>query len=80
VVCSIKRSAADGDNVNEQSQAAAAPMELDFSAEAIDAMVIQLDAAFQMAGDKMPDYVKLSGRDFISKLNMWSDEKKKAAQ
>lgn len=51
-------------------------MELDFSPEAIDAMVIQLDTAFQMAGDKMPEYVKESGKEFIAKLNQWSEEKK----
>jgi hypothetical protein len=53
--------------------------EMDFSAEAIDAMVIQLDSAFTVAGDKMPDYVKRAGQDFIAKLNMWSDEKKALA-
>jgi hypothetical protein len=51
---------------------------LDFSPEAIDAMVIQLDSAFSMAGDAMPYYVKKAGQDFITKLNMWSEEKRKA--
>jgi hypothetical protein len=51
---------------------------LDFSPEAIDAMVIQLDSAFSMAGEAMPDYVKAAGQDFISKLNLWSEEKRKA--
>ena len=51
---------------------------LDFSPEAIDAMVITLDNAFQMAGDQMPDYVKESGQGFIANLNKWSEEKKQA--
>jgi len=49
-----------------------------FSAEAIDGMVVTLDNAFMMAGEKMPDYVKEAGQNFIAKLNQWSDEKKKA--
>ena len=53
---------------------------MDFSAEAIDAMVIQLDSAFTVAGDNMPDYVKESGREFISALNRWSQTKKDAAK
>ena len=46
-------------------------------AEAIDALVIQLDSAFQMAGPGVPDYVLDDGKKFIASLNRWSDEKKK---
>lgn len=46
--------------------------------EAIDALVIQLDSAFSMAGPGVPDYVNDAGKNFISALNRWSDEKKKA--
>ena len=47
-------------------------------AEAIDALVIQLDSAFQMAGAGVPDYVLQDGKKFIASLNRWADEKRKA--
>lgn len=63
-----------------ENQATTNQPTVDFSAEAIDAMVIQLDSAFSVAGDKMPDDVKDTGREFIAALNRWSDAKKIAAQ
>ena len=55
-------------------------MELDFSADAIDAMVIQLDQAFTMAGDKMPEKVKTSGKAFMADLSEWADQKRAESQ
>jgi hypothetical protein len=67
--------------MSETEQATPQPgLQQAIPAEAIDALVIQLDSAFQMAGPGVPDYVMDDGKKFIASLNRWSEEKRKAQQ
>ena len=50
---------------------------MDLTPEMIDAAVIQLRGIFATA-ENIPDYVKEDGEKFLSSLDRWSEEKKKA--